>query len=139
MKTLVYLSLVVLLVVFNSCKKKDIVPVDSFIGNYHMVGSRQFWSMGDTTHYPPTLIDDTMIVSRVGLFTVNVFGRYLDFTTYYGVDSLNYYNYFAWNGSSSSYHLSFHRPFTDDSAFYSSSAGGLGGGNIISLQGTKIH
>ena len=116
----------------------EIIPIDSFVGNYHMVGLWRSWHSGvyDTI----VIIDEVWQVTKIDSTTLNVHGTPLRFTKiFFATDTINYYNYGPAPGASYYSCFSFHRPFTDDSAYYLTHSGGNGGGDYTSLSGIKIH
>jgi len=114
----------------------EIIPIDSFVGNYHMVGYTYSWYAGtDTTIW----IDEVRTVTKINDSTLAMNSESLRFTKQFADDSVNYYNYMWVYGPHSYSRLSFHRPLDDDSVFYYGSGGGLGGGGYTTLSGVKIQ
>ena len=164
MKNLLYFSLVVLLLGVGGCKKDKCNGVvcqngghcengvcvcannynglnceifDPFTGNYHMVGYSQGWRAGDTTYYPPIPHDEIITITGNGEGTLRI----------YNEDLLSHTSSYLYEFmtpppislSSPFSTLTFHKPFIDDSAFYSSSCCAHFGGTITNLRGIKIH
>jgi len=151
MKKLVYFFLVVL-VAIGSCKPKceydclnggtcvngvcvcannftsvncriEIIPIDSFVGDYSMV-SNGGWS-------------GIMTVTKVNESTLNVYGKDLIYTRIDG-DTFSRYLFYSNVGlASASTDLVFLKPF-NDSAFYDASSGGHFP-TYTSIRGVKIH
>lgn len=112
------------------------VPIGSFIGGYHMTGSSVSW-LGGTSN-PPVYIDETIEVTiyKDTLYAKG-YGHVYDGNA---TDTAISYYSFRWMPSSPSNYsnLTFRKNF-DDSLFYSSRFGGLGGGTYTTLRGIKIY
>ena len=171
MKNLLYFSLIGLLLAVGACKKDNrvadpcngvtclnggicvngfcvcdvgwtgadcntaIIPIDSFTGDYHMTGNTTIYNSGQPPAITP--IDDTLAVARVNDSTLSFNGFELLYNT---TQADSFYRY-ANNSAYRTIFLKFHKPFTDDSAFYDlndSSPVGTGA-TIIKMSGVKIH
>ena len=167
MKNLVYFFLVVLLVGVGGCKKDkcewyclhygtcidgvcrcasgwsgancniETKTIDSFAGNYHMVGYSQVWSGGSVQ--PPVTIDTIVAITKVDEITLMInLGSWPFVLQGLSYDSAKYV--YKWFLTPANYGtLSFQRPFADDSVFHSLHEGGIGGGTNTYLSGIKIH
>lgn len=110
------------------------VHIKQFEGRYHVIGTYYSFMGGSTT--PPVNIDDTMLVTynKDTLFARGYAHRLKS----YGADTSIYYPFMWMPGSPSNYSLLTFKKAFDDSIFYSSRFGGLGGGTITSLSGKLI-
>lgn len=112
-----------------------VIPVQSFVGDYHMVGTTTVYNSG----LPPavTPFDDTLTVSKLNDSTLSFKGFQLQYAL---AQSDSFYRYALYNPYGSVL-LDFHKPFADDSAFYNSNdASPFGGGaTIVKLSGKKIQ
>lgn len=143
MKNLLFFYLLAVILI-SACNKSNdildnkpvIIPIDSFTGYYHMIGTSTTYNTG----WPPitTNIDDTILVSKLNDSTL-LFGNSLGLI-YYNTQPEDFYLFFYTNNWNASKSLEFHKPYSDDSAFYSYSenAGGQGGTNT-DLTGVKIY
>ena len=108
------------------------VPIGSFVGPYHVVGVASTWYAG-TTSPPPVYIDEIMEVTVHGDSLIARGHQHL-----YSLsgDTINYYGFSFYPTSHYNSYISFKRNF-DDSVFYTSWNGGLGGGTNITLSGIR--
>ena len=147
MKTLLYFSKIGLLLTSEACKKKTICPAnftgnnckfilnptDSVIGNYHIVGYNSAWYGG--TNYPPVLIDDTVAITKVDNNTL----KYAVDSLYFSIPINDSDSLYVYGSIADGVTLTFHRPLTDDSAFYDSHYGTEYAGGRTHLAGIKIN
>lgn len=112
-----------------------IIPVQSFVGDYHMVGTTTVYNSG----LPPAItpFDDTLTLSKLNDSTLAFKGFQLQYAPAQ-TDSM--YQYALYNPYGSVF-LEFHKPFADDSAFfYSSDSSPFGtGATIVKLRGKKVQ
>ena len=169
MKTLVCFCLVVMLVGVGGCKKekkdacvgvvcqngghcengicvcqhlwsgsdcsKLIIPLDSFVGNYHMTGKTTVYNSGQPALI--SAIDDTLSIAKLNDSNLLFNGFQL---SYGSTPPDSFYRYVSYSSYRSVF-LQFHKPYTDDSAFYNlNDASPLGtGATIINMSGAKIQ
>jgi len=112
-----------------------IIPLDSFTGDYHMVGNTTVYNSG----LPPVItdIDHTLSITKVNDSTLLFNGFQLQYSS---TQPDSFYRYFS-DISYRTISLQFHKPFIDDSAFYNlneSSPFGTGA-TLINMSGVKIH
>ncbi len=101
-----------------------------------MTGSSVAWQGG--TSSPPVYMDETIVVA-FHADTLYAKGYRYVYNGNVADTSVSYYN-FRWMPSTpSNYSSMVFRKIFDDSLFYSSNFGGLGGGTSTSLQGVKIY
>jgi len=110
------------------------IPMYSFIGNYHIVGSSHYAVMGQPSQ-PPVIIDTIIEITQTGFETLSLLNDNLPYTS---ADTARYK--FSWYWSPHNYQtLYFRKPFIDDSVFYSAFDGGMPGGTSTNFSGIKIH
>ena len=108
------------------------VPIGSFVGTYHVYGMASSWLGG--TSYPPDTIDENMDVLIAGDSLI-VRGYHLNYNN--AISDTSVYYPFGWGGGSNYCFVTFHK-IPDDSVFFTSRSGGLGGGTITTLRGKKL-
>ena len=117
---------------------EEIIPIDSFIGDYHMVGYRQTY-YGPTT-YPPDTLDQIITITKVSNAGLSIYGEVLIFRKSNWIDTVSHYSFIYPNGNAFEYKLiSFKRPYANDTAIYQSRWLSAGGGSNTYLIGTKLH
>src|SRR5580704_1743695 len=138
-----FLLILIVATAYSGCKKKPLlplsftpIPVDSFVGTYHVMGSWAEHIMGDTSVLPSGNIDTNFIISKGGDSTLWLSGEAFNYTTIiYTIDTIHNYNFVSiyFNGDNGAV-VSFRRPY-NDSIFFWSEYGGLGGGTATQWQG----
>ena len=113
----------------------EIIPIDSFTGNYHMMGNTTIYNSGQPPAVTP--LDDTLTIAKVNDSTLSFNGFQLLYATN---QPDSFYRYADFSGYRTIF-LQFHKPFTDDSAFYNlNDASPFGtGATIINMSGVKIN
>ena len=113
-------------------------PVDSFAGNFHVIGSWSESQAGNHGTLPSGNIDTIVSINKDSASDLIFYGQTYVYTPGAGADSAH--NYYFLAGFSPDNHaiLSFRKPF-NDSVFFQSQSGGLGGGTSEQFQGIKLH
>jgi hypothetical protein len=111
---------------------QQIAPIDSFVGNYHLVG--HYHVLPDTD----ILIDTIVPISYVDPVTLSLFNKNCTFETVrLGADTVHNYNYLWYPNAD---FCKFYFPKTHiDSIFYQGRTGGVVPSTETYLHGIKVH
>lgn len=110
----------------------QIAPIDSFMGNYQMVGISQYVSVDSTGPVVP--INDTAVITKFNDITLQMNAYDLQYEEYLG-DAVNYYNYLWLSDIPNNLILIRFKKTLNDSVHYASQ----NGNTYIVLNGRKIQ